>query len=54
MKSINKLYAVQYNQLKMRYYNHIMERITFKHIETYLLQNTFISYIKYSLHVIHI
>ena len=29
---------VQYNQLNMCYYNHIMEHIKFKHIETYLLQ----------------
>ena len=35
MKSINKLYMVQYNQLNMWYYKHIMQHIIFKHIETY-------------------
>ena len=38
MKSINKLYMVQYTQLKMRYCNHIMKHIIFKHIEIHPLQ----------------
>ena len=46
MKSINKLYIVQYNQSYHGTYH--------KHIERYLYKNTFISYIKYSLHSIHI
>ena len=53
MESINKLYMVQHNSIKhviLQSYHGTYH----KHIETYFLHNTFISYIKYSLHIIHI
>ena len=50
MKSISKLYMVQYTQLNMWYYNHVMEHMIFKHIESYLLQKPSF----YILNILHI